>query len=267
MLHKRFSLLLSILVTLSLLLTACGGAAEAPAAEAPAEEAAPTEAPAEAPAEEAAPTEAPAEEAEAPAEEAAGGDYMNAARNETVIFDIDGGRVTDPELWNPFVPGNRRDHGDPPRLHTSKMADRQQHEVGNEGPDRDHVGQRRPLLRESVEQEGADADRKRQCDGDAQRKVLQPSAIHLHPGPNGRGDEGKVRERVERFVPEARRGAFAIDVDETEPVHRSASSGPDHDVGRQRIGSDRAAPMGHGKDQHHDGETLMRQRAVEFDLA
>lgn len=32
-------------------------------------------------------------------------------REETVIFDIDGGRVQNPELWNPFVPGNRRDHG------------------------------------------------------------------------------------------------------------------------------------------------------------
>lgn len=32
-------------------------------------------------------------------------------REETVIFDIDGGRVVDPELWNPYVPGNRRDHG------------------------------------------------------------------------------------------------------------------------------------------------------------
>lgn len=32
-------------------------------------------------------------------------------RRETVIFDIDGGRVTAPELWNPFVPGSRRDHG------------------------------------------------------------------------------------------------------------------------------------------------------------
>ncbi len=34
-----------------------------------------------------------------------------AERRRTVIFDIDGGRVVDPELWNPFVPGNRRDHG------------------------------------------------------------------------------------------------------------------------------------------------------------
>jgi peptide/nickel transport system substrate-binding protein len=32
-------------------------------------------------------------------------------REETVIFEIDGGRVVDPELWNPLVPGNRRDHG------------------------------------------------------------------------------------------------------------------------------------------------------------
>jgi peptide/nickel transport system substrate-binding protein len=32
-------------------------------------------------------------------------------RRKTVVFDIDGGRVVDPELWNPFVPGNRRDHG------------------------------------------------------------------------------------------------------------------------------------------------------------
>ncbi|MBZ0286452.1 MAG: ABC transporter substrate-binding protein, partial [Anaerolineae bacterium] len=33
------------------------------------------------------------------------------AREDTVIFEIDGGRVVDPELWNPFVPGNRRDQG------------------------------------------------------------------------------------------------------------------------------------------------------------
>jgi len=33
------------------------------------------------------------------------------ARADTVIFDIDGGRVVDPELWNPYVPGMRRDHG------------------------------------------------------------------------------------------------------------------------------------------------------------
>jgi peptide/nickel transport system substrate-binding protein len=34
-----------------------------------------------------------------------------AERRKTVIFDIDGGRVVNPELWNPYVPGERRDHG------------------------------------------------------------------------------------------------------------------------------------------------------------
>ena len=113
---NRFPLLVGMLLILALVLSACGGGA------APAEEAAPTEAPAEeAAAEEAeaAPTEAPAEEAAAeeaeaaPTEEAAE-EAMAAEgseRSKTVIFDIDGGRVVDPELWNPFVPGNRRDHG------------------------------------------------------------------------------------------------------------------------------------------------------------
>jgi peptide/nickel transport system substrate-binding protein len=32
-------------------------------------------------------------------------------RASTVIFDIDGGRVENPDVWNPFVPGSRRDHG------------------------------------------------------------------------------------------------------------------------------------------------------------
>jgi peptide/nickel transport system substrate-binding protein len=32
-------------------------------------------------------------------------------RANTAIFDIDGGRVLAPDLWNPFVPGSRRDHG------------------------------------------------------------------------------------------------------------------------------------------------------------
>lgn len=32
-------------------------------------------------------------------------------RARTVIFDIDGGRVADPELWNPHVPGARMEHG------------------------------------------------------------------------------------------------------------------------------------------------------------
>ena len=38
-------------------------------------------------------------------------------REETVYFEIDGGRVVDPELWNPLVPGSRRDHG----LHQAMM--------------------------------------------------------------------------------------------------------------------------------------------------
>ena len=32
-------------------------------------------------------------------------------RSETVIFDISGGRVVDPKLWHPMVPGSRRDQG------------------------------------------------------------------------------------------------------------------------------------------------------------
>jgi peptide/nickel transport system substrate-binding protein len=54
-------------------------------------------------------TNPPAQEATQPP--STGGDYTKAAREETVIFDIDGGRVADPQNWNPFVPGNRRDHG------------------------------------------------------------------------------------------------------------------------------------------------------------
>lgn len=98
MLYKRVPLLLSILVTLTLVMAACTAAAP--------EAGAPADAEAEAPVEEAADEEA----TEAPAEEAAPADEMS-DRASTVVFDIDGGRVTDPELWNPFVPGNRRDHG------------------------------------------------------------------------------------------------------------------------------------------------------------
>jgi len=32
-------------------------------------------------------------------------------RHETVVFDLDGGPVSDPELWNPFMPGRRLVHG------------------------------------------------------------------------------------------------------------------------------------------------------------
>ncbi len=82
--------------------TAVPAAAEPAAAEPTAVP--PTEAPAEAAAE---PTAAPTE----PPAEAAVEDYSDAARADTVIFDIDGGRVTSPDLWNPFVPGVRKDQG------------------------------------------------------------------------------------------------------------------------------------------------------------
>lgn len=101
----RFSILVGLLLIMTLVFAACGGAEPAaPAAEEPAaaEEAAPAEAEGEAEAE---PTEEPAEEA------AADEGAETSDRAKTVIFDIDGGRVVDPELWNPFVPGNRRDHG------------------------------------------------------------------------------------------------------------------------------------------------------------
>jgi len=35
----------------------------------------------------------------------------DALRKSTVIFDIDGGRVMNPDVWNPFVPGSRLDQG------------------------------------------------------------------------------------------------------------------------------------------------------------
>ncbi|MBX3015895.1 MAG: ABC transporter substrate-binding protein [Caldilineaceae bacterium] len=107
---RRHSTFLGLLLVFALLVSACGSStpAAAPTATpaASAAEATATEEPA------AEATTAPAEEATAaPAEETATTDYANATRAETVIWDIDGGRVADPELWNPFVPGNRRDHG------------------------------------------------------------------------------------------------------------------------------------------------------------
>jgi peptide/nickel transport system substrate-binding protein len=55
----------------------------------------------------AAPTTAPT--AQAPA---AGADYSQAPRQDTVIFDIDGGKVADPTNWNPVIqPGFRLDQG------------------------------------------------------------------------------------------------------------------------------------------------------------
>ncbi|MCC9074592.1 ABC transporter substrate-binding protein [Litorilinea aerophila] len=98
----RLSWIFALLVILSLVLAACPAQQPAPAAPAQEQAAAPAEAESASGATEAATEEAPAASPE---------DYINASREETVIFDIDGGRVTDPELWNPFVPGNRRDHG------------------------------------------------------------------------------------------------------------------------------------------------------------
>ena len=43
--------------------------------------------------------------------EASGVSEAEAERRKTVIFDIDGGRVVDPELFNPYVPGRRLDQG------------------------------------------------------------------------------------------------------------------------------------------------------------
>ena len=86
---KRYYWLAAALVVAALVLTACPAPVAAPATGDAA----------------AAPTEAPTEAAAAPA---ADGEM---ARNETVVFDIDGGKVTDPTLWNQFVPGSRRDHG------------------------------------------------------------------------------------------------------------------------------------------------------------
>lgn len=99
--------LITILMVASLLLAAC------PAAE-PAAPAEPTAAPvqeAAAPAAEPTKTPEPEPTAAPAAEPAAAEDYMNASREETVIWDIDGGRATDPELWNTFVPGARLDQG------------------------------------------------------------------------------------------------------------------------------------------------------------
>ncbi|MCJ7701801.1 MAG: ABC transporter substrate-binding protein, partial [Anaerolineales bacterium] len=81
---KPFWLLLSLIVIFSLVLVACGPQAE------PEEPAAEEEVPA---------VEEPAEAPEV------------SERAKTVIFDIDGGRAADPELWNTFAPGARLDQG------------------------------------------------------------------------------------------------------------------------------------------------------------
>ncbi len=109
----RLYWLIAVLMMAALLLVACPADEPAAAPTTAPAAAEPTAAPTEAPAAEEAEPEATEEPAEEPAAEepAAAEDYTNATREETVIWDIDGGRVADPELWNPFVPGNRRDHG------------------------------------------------------------------------------------------------------------------------------------------------------------
>jgi peptide/nickel transport system substrate-binding protein len=83
--------------------------AEATEAEAEATEAEAAATEAEAEATEAEATEAEAAPTEAPAEEAAPAAFD---RTKTLIMDIDGGRLQDPEgVYNPYVPGNRRDQG------------------------------------------------------------------------------------------------------------------------------------------------------------
>src|SRR6266540_363313 len=91
------------------LLAACGGgpAVEQPTAApaAPAATAAPAAAATAAPAA-GATAAAPAAGAAAPSK------YADSPREKTVILDIDGGRVEDPELWNERLPASSRlDHG------------------------------------------------------------------------------------------------------------------------------------------------------------
>jgi len=116
---RKLSNVLALLAIFSLLITQCSPAAPT---------AAPTEPPVQATEPAAEATEPPAE-ATAPAE---GGDYTQAPREETVIFDIDGGRVANPENWNPYVPTGRRDHG----FHQEVQRNRQEQRQDND-EDRD----------------------------------------------------------------------------------------------------------------------------------
>jgi peptide/nickel transport system substrate-binding protein len=107
------------LVAFALALAACTGAPPQPTAAPAAPTAAPAAKPTTAPAAQptAAPTAAPKPAATTPpaapvptvAKPAAAG---KVDRSKTVIFDIDGGRVLTPDLWNPWIPtSSRRDHG------------------------------------------------------------------------------------------------------------------------------------------------------------
>lgn len=101
--NRKLSLVV-VLAMLSLIIVQCGGA---PDAQAPDQSAAqPTTAPAQGGDTQAQPTAAPAQDG-APEPAAPTGD-----RAKTVVFDIDGGKVTAPDLWNPYIPStSRRDQG------------------------------------------------------------------------------------------------------------------------------------------------------------
>ena len=98
-LHKRVWTLLSILVVASMILTACAAPAAAPRPSCPGCRSdghwkllLPRPQPPKPP-----PRKLPLR--------------ATSDRAKTLIMDIDGGRIQDPELWNPFVPGNRQDQG------------------------------------------------------------------------------------------------------------------------------------------------------------
>ncbi len=96
------------ILALTMIFTACAPAQPTPA---PAQPAQPTQPAAAAPTQPAAAPAQPTATQPAAAQPATGGDYANAARKDTVIFDIDGGRVPSPDLFNYLVPGGRRDQG------------------------------------------------------------------------------------------------------------------------------------------------------------
>lgn len=106
---KRNTVLVALVVVAAMVFAACGAPASAPTGSdtGGGEEAA-------ASSETSAETESEGEAAasdESAADETAMEDDAMAERARTVIFDIDGGRLADPELWNPYVPGRRLDHG------------------------------------------------------------------------------------------------------------------------------------------------------------
>ena len=62
-------------------------------------------------------TEAPAAATGAPAADATAAPAGEVPREQTMILDIDGGKVQSPDVWNPFEPGSRLDQG----FHQSMM--------------------------------------------------------------------------------------------------------------------------------------------------